>query len=54
MAKVKMLDLAPSPTAYRTMLRAIIQSSPKKADVAWAKKELKRVARVKKWGPRDK
>lgn len=50
MAKLRKLDLTPSPTAYRQMLRAIIRSSSSKSDVLWAKKELKRVARVKKWG----
>ena len=48
----KSIDVTPSPTAYRKMLRVIIDSSTKKADVAWAKKELKRVAGVKKWGTR--
>ena len=54
MSNVKGIDITPSPTAYRAMLRAIIEGSTNKKDVAWAKRELRRVKNVKRWGRQPK
>jgi len=53
MSKV-MIDLTPTPEQYRRTLRFLIDHSPNKADVAWAKKELSRVKGVRQWTKKAK
>jgi len=50
----KKVNITPSPTGYRRLLEHLIEHSSNKSDREWAKRELKRVKNVKRWGVQEK
>ena len=50
MANTDVIDITPTPEAYRKFLQVIIDNSTSQPDIAWAKEELERVKDVTEWG----
>lgn len=49
-AEPEVVDIRPTPDAYRAALKLIIRDGSSATDRAWATEELTRVADVKSWG----
>ena len=50
MTNTDVIDITPTPEAYRKLLRLIIENSTSQTDRAWAWEELERVKDVTEWG----
>ncbi len=47
---VRVVDVTPTPAGYRDILRYIIENTESNTDRRWARREMRRVKGVKKWG----